>query len=794
MGLCHFLTSELFLGRLSLLLGEEDVRFEEFMADDETSPTGMCLSTLSLEQHLHEWRDRVAILSEHKRSALAKYAHQLLQQTAEILSSLSEFLDFTYSNLTEFNDNEPLGMVHFACVLLHQALVQACGRVLGLEVRAGNELSLRSQLPWLKAKMRREGWCPYTLWLLYALNDIEELVYAYALGTVRTQQDHSKCTERVCLANGVNKNQDVSHVRSGCDGCSTVIAPMDEMAEIIRGGGVPVLRIKTDDGYKFSVTASALDEEKNYIALSHVWADGLGSATSNAIAQCQLARIANRLGRIEASQDCGELSVWIDTLCIPVGAEHQALRDSQIQRMNDIYAKARAVLVMDSDLLALKQSASMQIVGAKLSMSAWRSRLWTYQEGSLNANVWLMASDGLISLDDLTTKSRTRNEGDDMLCHNLEDHMIRSTIFGLGRPHYDSHPKDNLTSESRKAFYELLDRLRKDGDNEAQKMLHAIINRTSSRPDDEAVIIGSALGLPVGPILQADPGHRMKVLIESMPCVPANLMFTVGPRLTEPGFTWAPASVLRSKGAYGQNVISDVVPIDSRQARDGSRSARLMNTLAPDGKGLLSFNPAIKIKIVFKISAESTQLTFIMFARAYSFHGLDADFDNNEKNAKRTSEIEQLIRQGKKLAILVPTFDPKSRIYNGALVEVTDGNYGTAISDMINQPGDPSVRPQDQAVKARFIMLVSFAADATARMAQGMSAHQQAAVDARGEMNEKANDEEVMDRMVFIRDETETSSARDGDKAEAEEQSDADGQREGEGHDLWLWPRFWLVC
>lgn len=166
------------------------------------------LTTTKLEQHLGAWRLLFygSDASREERKQYSQHAFEGLEEAAAILRHLASFLSRLYNRLRAAgHDLSPaddvLGMSHTACVLLHQALVHACRRILVISVRAGNALSTRTKLPWLKWRMRSETWCPYTVEKLFLAHDIDGLVYGYSLGTVRRSQAHNECTEKVCLAN-----------------------------------------------------------------------------------------------------------------------------------------------------------------------------------------------------------------------------------------------------------------------------------------------------------------------------------------------------------------------------------------------------------------------------------------------------------------------------------------------------------------------------------------------------------------------------------------------------------------
>lgn len=75
---------------------------------------------------------------------------------------------------------------------------------------------------------------------------------------------------------------------------------------------------------------------------------------------------------------------WIDTLCVPVGVQHAALRMKAINQMAPIYACASQVVVLDSELQQVTTSnADAHEVLARVMTCGWIGRSRTLQEGAL---------------------------------------------------------------------------------------------------------------------------------------------------------------------------------------------------------------------------------------------------------------------------------------------------------------------------------------------------------------------------------------------------------------------------
>ena len=82
------------------------------------------------------------------------------------------------------------------------------------------------------------------------------------------------------------------------------------------------------------------NKEMDYIALSHVWADSLGSNTETGLPACQI----RRLHRLAENRTESGAWFWIDGLCVPKQKPYQG---KAIEFMYYTYQNATGVIVLD---------------------------------------------------------------------------------------------------------------------------------------------------------------------------------------------------------------------------------------------------------------------------------------------------------------------------------------------------------------------------------------------------------------------------------------------------------------
>lgn len=736
------------IGLLKVVVGQQYVDTKDFIIQPEESKVA-AFTTGHLESCLQAWVRRVRASSEAERFETNECCYREMRRAGKLLNSLSIFLD-TFLDLLPMPGMEELtdqiaaiGAAHALSVLMFKALQAAID--LAFHTR-----SKKPQPDWLwatkgtffKWMMERSGMCPYTVERLVDTSGIEELAFAYALGTIRTQQDHSNCRKNSCFANNINSDgKDFPrHIDGECRKCSTVSVPLEQIVAIIESGSVPTLRTQNnvDDVEKISLSAHSYTSTTRYLAISHVWADGLGSPTSNTVRRCQLSRIADRLDGLQDRFGGEELYFWMDTLCIPVGAPYKHLRNNQIQQMGNIYRRAQAVLVVDPDMLALKRDAKYEEIVMRSNMSAWASRLWTYQESSMNNTLLLMTDWGHIELDELVKdnvikraiqafklaeatnrlgheskragdlqSNDTENNGTNdqhtlPLCSNImAEKMTQLTSTALGRPQYSANlplSKPSLNSQvsyigaltmlktfvGKAAPYNqifeqaglpqvVLDELgQRRAEGFAQQMLQSVQWRSSTRPDDEAIVLAAGLDLDAGGILEAEPSRKMQALLRSFPRIPGNLLFSIGPRIEDGGFRWAPRTVLRMKGGCVRGTVDDLIPWKGYEETEGGYG-RPLSRLAPNAMGLFTFNAAVELKFWWPSDIIPR---FIFSSHGYKIWPIDSPDEEDDSNFLESTRAMVDMLRHKKLVILLPMFNLHEPLQQGVLAELSSDIRG----------------------------------------------------------------------------------------------------------------------
>ena len=393
-----------------------------------------------------------------------------------------------------------------------------------------------------ESSMLSSGWCPSQR-KMYAEDTtcLQTLHFLTLLGQPASGEFHQRCNDKQCLAyqNDLPTYQ-TKHI-TGCD-CEQFSIDTTRLTEILESGSLPLLRIQKGDRLnELSVELVPSKSTSPYIALSHVWADGLGNPYQNALPRCQLDflhQTINSYYAIVNPHAVQEILLWCDTLCCPV--EPGKAKNMALAQMKITYLKATRVLVLDASIRTYDfKTMDADEACIRILNSGWTRRLWTLQEGALpakNHRLSFLFKDQVVNIQKLTHKMFQILEssvGRRGLASNI---VIRITNFAPISYEFEGDRREDL------------------GTIEA-----GLQHRSVSVPSDEPLLIANLLDLDVAGILDGPCPlascvnlgcdhsriHRMWLLMPTaFRGIPRNILLRVGPRLSEPGFRWAPSTLL----------------------------------------------------------------------------------------------------------------------------------------------------------------------------------------------------------------------------------------------------------
>lgn len=200
--------------------------------------------------------------------------------------------------------------------------------------------------------------------------------------------------------------------------------------------------------------------------------------------------------------------MWLDPISVPISPLYKKIA---ITKMNDVYARASKVLVLDRSLEQVGDNWLERRL--QLICSHWLSRLWTFQEGQLSENLFVQFRNHAVPIDDLLHSQSTETESNFdrwlLPLYNQTTLILESHIRGGS-----SRSKDIMV------------------------LAAALPTRATSVASDEFVVLATLLDLP-------DKNYAsMEEVLFSCRKVCAEAIFLDSPRLQTPGFRWAPSTLL----------------------------------------------------------------------------------------------------------------------------------------------------------------------------------------------------------------------------------------------------------
>ena len=390
----------------------------------------------------------------------------------------------------------------------------------------------------IKERMVEANWCPNDLARVRdKFRSLQLLFYYSRMRKPLSKIDHRNCAEDRCVAHSINLSQYRTRHCEDCDKagiCEDVSLDNQLIMNILQSGALPLLLLKRriDEPRKVSVElCSSADRGNNYVAISHVWADGMGNPNENSLPQCQLARLSDA---VDSMDNGGQRAmIWLDTFCCPVDPDAKRIA---LSRMRRTYFEARKVLVLDSTLYCYNShDLHPAEINARLLTSPWMRRLWCLQEGALarSTGLWVYFKDGPVHMPVLWTRLYVLSTQDLKYGPLLRDMFNDTSPLSLDNYYYNT-PKStpNLA---------LLDR--------------ALSYRNTTVASDEPLCIATLMDLNIDKILLLCGEERMAMVWNLIAeknegGLPSRMVFLEGPKLERKGYHWAPSTLLPSSETF----------------------------------------------------------------------------------------------------------------------------------------------------------------------------------------------------------------------------------------------------
>ncbi|KAL9621538.1 MAG: hypothetical protein Q9160_004068 [Pyrenula sp. 1 TL-2023] len=339
----------LFFGILAEVFEGIGVPFnaEEFVEIHDDGVTKK-INTTCLPKYLYCWMAASVHSSREVHEKHAPIVDFCLLHHGRIVNSFCN----TYTRMSgrSFDWAESSSAVLLSLAVLGDTL--SCGK---RNIRKYDRSELESprwSFPLLEQALLEVGWCPGDIATKLKNRSPSYLLYLSTIDRRVLEQQHTECTPYTsCRANQVDFKMYKTRHSLTCDGtsCEFVGPSMQDVGAILEDGDIPLIAMDTSTEPSTLHLVRYQKEtvfNNQYVAISHVWSDGLGNPHDNRLPICQLEQLHSLVNETYTPK-LFIIPFWIDTISVPLQKKWKMIA---IARMDRTYAEADSVLVLNSSL------------------------------------------------------------------------------------------------------------------------------------------------------------------------------------------------------------------------------------------------------------------------------------------------------------------------------------------------------------------------------------------------------------------------------------------------------------
>lgn len=225
------------------------------------------------------------------------------------------------------------------------------------------------------------------------------------------------------------------------DGLSWLIASLQVQRPYWVKAPSELIERSASEGLALCVNAQGelLLRKDGYVAISHVWEEGIQADISNRGIPYQL--LQKIFSLIATVKDVNVDWIWLDCVAIPAGhrsltVHEESMKTNIINSLAAVYERADAVIIVDALVVRL-QSDDIVDVAVALTLGKWMTRLWTFQEVKLAKKALVVTGTttvdfrtmvrGLSIMDDLnTTDAGQTDRSPYMMLYQTFNRLLRN--------------------------------------------------------------------------------------------------------------------------------------------------------------------------------------------------------------------------------------------------------------------------------------------------------------------------------------------------------------------------------
>ncbi|KFZ20613.1 hypothetical protein V502_03126 [Pseudogymnoascus sp. VKM F-4520 (FW-2644)] len=430
-----FVQNKYYFGAINELLAfDKPIPTSEFVIERDDGEWVLC--TTKLNDYISKWAGHLNTLAEEERSQRLDRAKEFLKHMAKARWHKDRHHLLRVS-----------ASVQILARTIESAMIWYFEKYPDSSERISDHINCLQIGGWCESTVRKAGhyFVPTT---------------AYAASAIDSHpgrhQNHTNCSGGVCEASTIDESTYQTKHTPECDGtCGDVEIDSQSLHDVIMQGKIPIISLSMGTDGKLNTEVTHSGDVPHYIAISHVWSDGLGNPHKNALPYCELLKffrmleewplklakpdwmnsfltpmdriqkrmvfdevdpllqqqakemreviepmaeeyVNNWLDTLKTSGQYQKVNLWMDTICIPLIPESRKIAITQI---NDVYSGSFYTIALDAGLESLPDTASGTEIFLRLEVSAWKGRCWTFLERERSTyNLRLKAGNRLVDI------------------------------------------------------------------------------------------------------------------------------------------------------------------------------------------------------------------------------------------------------------------------------------------------------------------------------------------------------------------------------------------------------------
>lgn len=274
-----FLQNWLFFGLLHHMLDP----FGLFNADEYLlrEDTETFITSKLLLSRLQTWLDRTWLLDQHKQDQEVRRVMFSLQCCSEVEQVLNLAEHAHFNRATRMLLASVAQLVEEAVISVDTSRFDMLRRITPVKLDDDDE-----------QHMIASGWCPSEIPSVQnQFCCTATRIFLRCMSKPRLGQSHLQCDQDTCHGLQILLDEYQASHFGGCGRCEMAGPDAAMVHECLASGSFPVLDVTFKSDGSVSLEAIPYTDGLLYVALSHVWADGLGNPKSMQLPCCQIVRL-----------------------------------------------------------------------------------------------------------------------------------------------------------------------------------------------------------------------------------------------------------------------------------------------------------------------------------------------------------------------------------------------------------------------------------------------------------------------------------------------------------------------